>query len=324
MDYNDPILQKSIEEFDLIGFLEDNNIYYKTDTKNVGEGWIGIEECPWCAKSNFHFAIHRRDKTTNCWNCTQAKGTLPKFVGKILQISYDDACRFIMEELDAEETDADLEFQINNIFNSKRKPDEIRKEKPVNLPSNIKITRSIIEKNTVIKNFLKEKRVHYEDCIEDNLRIGLEEHKNKIILPIYYENKLVAFQERHILFKMYHNEGYVHDYLYKLDLIPKSSTIILVEGYYDYVPTRRFLLNYRKEYFVTTGFFKRLTDNQIDLLQSKKPKQVIFFLDKDAWFEYEALADNLVCPTTFLIPNKKDPGLMLIHDFLKVFKGSGL
>jgi len=61
--------KQSFETFHVLDFLDEYGIAYKTSGKNIGAGWIGIESCPFCTGGGYHFAVHARSKTGNCWIC---------------------------------------------------------------------------------------------------------------------------------------------------------------------------------------------------------------------------------------------------------------
>lgn len=61
--------RQSFETFHLLNFLDDHGIAYRSSGKNIGAGWIGIESCPFCTGGGYHFAVHARSKSCNCWIC---------------------------------------------------------------------------------------------------------------------------------------------------------------------------------------------------------------------------------------------------------------
>ena len=60
----------SIRNFDIIAYLENRNIPYKSCGKNVSEGWIGIHcPFPFCSDPSTHLGINLSSKAVNCWIC---------------------------------------------------------------------------------------------------------------------------------------------------------------------------------------------------------------------------------------------------------------
>jgi DNA primase len=78
------------EDFKIIDFLEDYDIYYRTSGDNVGRGWIGID-CPFpgCSAVKQHCGINMTSKCFSCFQCGE-KGGLPKLIKQLLNISWAD------------------------------------------------------------------------------------------------------------------------------------------------------------------------------------------------------------------------------------------
>lgn len=321
------LIKAAIEKFDLIGFLDEQNISYSESGKNIGQGWIGISECPFCGIGNNHFGIHRETKLTNCWNCVTGKTNLVGFVAQILGVSYKEAETYILGDMVMDYED--LENVVSNIFNQENeKPKETTSTTHVKLPHSIKISKQIINTKSHIRDFFEKRGLDYMDATVYNLRVGLEGlSKNKLIIPIHDNENLIGYQLRSFINKFYQNIGNIKQYLYNYSKIPPNSKIILVEGFFDYTSTDKFIEKYYKgKYYVTTGFSKIITESQIKLLNDLKPKQIIYFLDRDAWMDYDKTCHDINCDTSFIVPpaKKGDPGNMNHLDFLKLFKENGL
>lgn len=311
---------QSIRNFNIYDFLQESGYSYFTSGKNVGSGWLGVNPCPYCGNEN-HFGVNIEDKFFNCWVCGK-KGNLFSLVSKIKKIKYDKAKQFILnEEIIEGET---IVNKIENIFKNEENnnQDVIKQIKKLKLPSNIDITSSLIKNNTLIRTFFIERGLKVDHAIFNHLKIGISGFfKNKLIIPIYYHAKLVAYQSRSLIKKEYHSEGEIKQYLYKIDKIDKNKKLIIVEGFFDYLKTQDFILKYyKREFEVTTAFSKILTDNQINYINELKPKELVFLLDNDCWSEYHKY-DNIHCSTSFLVPPfGKDPGNMTDKDFIKMFR----
>ena len=71
---------------------------------------------------------------------------------------------------------------------------------------------------------------------------------------------------------------------------------------------------------VTTGFSKKLTDEQIKRLNKMDIKSIIFILDGDSWADYYSSGISLNCNSSFIIlPKDKDPADLTQKEFLSVF-----
>lgn len=324
----DILLKKAIEKFDIINFLEENNIDYSLHHKNVGKNWVGVYECPFCKISNYHYAINLENKTCNCWNCNEGKTNLIKFISLILKISYKNAKEFIIEETLFGDCEEDLEDRINNIFEEKPLQAKPKNVKILNLPRNVKITKHLLLTKPFIQAFLFERGLRHEQIQKYDLRIGLEgQAQYKLIIPIYFKNQLTAYQLRNLNQKIYINIGDIKQYLYDYDNIPKHCRLIMVEGFFDFTSTNNFIQKHRKNIFhVTTPFSKKITPTQIELIQDLEPSEIIYFLDRDAFFEYHETEQSFNCPIRFIVPpvDRDDPGKMRERDFLKLFEESNL
>jgi hypothetical protein len=151
--------------------------------------------------------------------------------------------------------------------------------------------------------------------------------KNKLIIPIYYKQNLVAYQSRSLFKSIYKNTGPIKQYIYYYDYIPKNAILFIVEGVMDWISLHLFLINHRKNknYYVTTSFSKMITTEQINLIETLIPEKVIFMLDYDAWYGYYGPSYKLNCSTDFLIlPKDKDPGNMNNLNFIRLFNENNL
>ena len=57
------------EDFDIMAYLEDRDIFIQTEGKNTTPGWIEIE-CPFCGQDpSQHFGINLASNWGKCWVC---------------------------------------------------------------------------------------------------------------------------------------------------------------------------------------------------------------------------------------------------------------
>jgi DNA primase len=316
---HDIILNRAIEKLDLIEFLEEHDVNYTLSGKNIGTNWIGILNCPSCNIGNYHFGINKDNKSFNCFGCGYS-GSIVKFVSIIKQTSYKNSIKYIIEN--AEFDEEDIEIRINNIFQIEETiKKQLNPDKKVKLPESIEISSHMFKKNASLRFFFGDRDLSYNNICDYNLKIGIEGgDRGKIIIPVYFNRKLVAYQTRMLNHKVYKNTGEIKKYLYDYNKIPENSKIIIVEGFFDLVKLNSFIHKiYKNIYYVTTGFSKILTKEQISLLNQKKPKKVIYMFDSDAWFEYNNSNHNLFCESDFIIlPTGTDPGSLTEKDFLKI------
>jgi len=319
----DFLLEQAILKFDIYEFLDENDIEYSKTNRNVGTGWIGIEECIFCGAGNYHGGINESALTYSCWKCPE-RGNLVTIIMKVMNFSYEEAREYILEysQIDVESVDLSVKIIFKQAKQIQPKPKEIKTN--LVLPESFRITSNMITNNPAIHDFCKMKHISSQDCILYNLRIGIDgNNKGRMIIPIYHDRRLVAYQARTMVGgKSYKSEGSIKSFLFKIDSIPLNKTIVLVEGFFDYLTTYKFVSRFLKnKVYVTTPFSKIITNEQISLLKSRKPKEVISLWDYDAWFK-NSFQDRLVCDTGILIPpTDKDPNEMTKKDFLQVFRG---
>ncbi|MDY0315702.1 MAG: CHC2 zinc finger domain-containing protein [Bacteroidales bacterium] len=318
-DPNNPLVMQAVDNFDLFEFLDSEEVDYSTDTKNVGSGWVGISPCPSCSDTSYHFGLNIERKTGHCWVCGFTCSPI-KFISLIKGISYKDAIQYVLDEANIGEED--LEYQILNILNYKEPEESKKVEKKIVLPDCTEITSKMIKHNPAIHNFFKARKLNKNHVTEYKLKIALSGwERGKLVIPIRYRKRTVAYQIRSFTNRFFKNEGPIKHYLYRMDRVKKNKRVLIVEGWTDYVITYDFLQKFNlTEYAVTTGFSKIITDEQISLLMKKNPKEVISLLDYDAWDQYHELTHRLHCDSSVLIPPRnKDPGGMTEWEFLKMF-----
>lgn len=317
---DDFLLDKAINDFDIFEFLENNSdLDYSTESKNVGDGWVGVTPCPYCSDSRFHAALNIDHKSFNCWVCGHTT-SLVGFISSVKNISYKAAIQFIIDGSDYDEED--IENLIFSILNDKpNNYTKVVEYKELKLPNSNPISSYLIKVNPAINKFFKERNITPTHVREYNLKIGIDSfYRGKLLIPIMFNKKLHAFQSRSITHKLYKNHGNIKQLLYEYDKISRNKNIVLVEGFFDFVRAKDFFLKFLgNDYEVTTGFSKILTDVQIDLLQKKNPKKIIYMLDRDAWYEYNNTCHKFICPTDFIIlPPNKDPGSLSEKEFIQI------
>lgn len=317
------LINNAIEKFNLFEFLDENKVDYSLHGKNIGEGFLGVYECPHCGISNYHYGINIDGKYGTCWSCGLSDNLI-HIIMNILQINYYQAKEHLLSSVYNED---DIEIQINEIFNGHKEKEKIKKTKEIILPQSV-LLHDYIGRNKTITKFCEEKKINKQLSKQLNLRVGTSsKHKSKLIIPVYYGNDLVAYQARSMTNRYFHNEGEIKHYLYQYNNIKKHSKIFIVEGFTDWVSLNIFIQLYRnkRNYYVTTPFSKILTQEQIELLEAKEPDSVIFMLDEDSWFQYYNPSYRLFCDTDFLIvPKDADPGTMNNFQFMKLFLGNNL
>lgn len=81
---------KDWSNFDIIAFLEAHDVDYSDTGKNIGQGWIGLETCPFCEATGCHFGIRLETNVASCWVCGET-ASVPKLAQQITGMPWKDA-----------------------------------------------------------------------------------------------------------------------------------------------------------------------------------------------------------------------------------------
>lgn len=81
-------------DFDIIKYLDDNEIDYWLGGKNVQRGWVNIA-CPFCYDNSNHLGINLETKLFHCWVCGEKGG--PEKLVMALQETYFNEAQNIVE-----------------------------------------------------------------------------------------------------------------------------------------------------------------------------------------------------------------------------------
>lgn len=208
--------------FDAVNFLKDNNIRYWTEGNNVTVGWVNIK-CPFCSDTSNHCGINPNKKYVYCWKC--GHHFLDELLSALLSIARIKTKEIIREY----ET-----IKILPSHNRKR----VNNNKKILLPNGAKELEEKHRKYLIKRRFNPDKIIK-EWKIKGTGPVGIFKHR--IIIPIYYKNKLVSYQGRDIteqsslryLTCSPENEVVFHKkILYGLDNV-RNRKAIVVEGVFD-------------------------------------------------------------------------------------------
>ncbi len=206
------------QEFDVEKFLEYYNISHKKSGKNVGLNWIGIEECPFCGLSGYHFAINEQSSGFHCWGCGE-KGSIIKYIKVLLRCNTGKAFSILKQFWNPE-----LEFHIR----------ETGKE--VILPSGLK------KVDKYGKQYLANRGFDPEYIIEKyklkqtgagsflNHKGTRSDFQYRLFIPIYMFRELVSYTGRDYTKKR--EPRYQHPFL-EACIVPPSSCIYNIDTVKD-------------------------------------------------------------------------------------------
>ncbi len=206
--------------FDTIKYLEENNIDFRDQGKNVTQGWINIA-CPFCLDSSYHCGISPT-KLFSCWICGK-KGNIKKLIKEIENCSWYQAEIIINKFISEDSIQEKKERKNTNKFIW---PDGISKE-----PMNIH------------KKYLKERRfipLELTDWYQIRYGMNWGTYRYTVIAPILLNGHTVSFYGRDITGKRgKHWKAPVEKSIvspnalvYNSDHIIKDK-IIIVEGVFD-------------------------------------------------------------------------------------------
>lgn len=213
-----------VQYLDAIAVLEEANIEYREQGKNVGQGWIGVN-CPFCMDHSFHMGINIQSKSISCWKCGTT-GNIIKFLQAVTG-SFQESLQ--LAEKMIQHNRVLKSFEIKNISNSAQ----------VNFPRNTKPF-LLLEH----KNFLKKERKFNPKYLEEKYNLHStgpdSDLPNRIIVPVVHNYRLLTYTgisiSENARIKYFHcpNEKsvlHIKKYLYNLNTVKKD--VFVVEGIFD-------------------------------------------------------------------------------------------
>jgi hypothetical protein len=248
---------------DFIRLLKDYNIDYKQEV----DGWINLQ-CPICrhqGSRGYKGGINLAGGYFHCWNCSGS--SIEKVFAELLQVSFYEAKKLL------------LEYEIDTVIRS-------RLNKKVSKGKNIELPGGPIGENSKGSKYLME-RFFDPIYLVNNYSIAwggiAGDYSFRIIIPIFYQNKLVSFQARSIYSKEKCKELDILRYknypielskinikhiLYNLDNC-LEDWIVVVEGVFDCWRLGP------KNIAATMG--TSMSQQQIHLLASRYKKAIFLF-----------------------------------------------
>jgi hypothetical protein len=304
----DPRIDRAIDHLDILNVLDEFNVDYLTEGKNIGVGYVGIRPCPFCGDSRNHWGININGKFGTCFKCKEYMSTF-RLISYYGRMNFEEVKEYL---LDKEEYKKDFVQQVEEIIKEKKKEKKYIPPKKDPLPTDTyPITYKLLKRNKWIKKFFKERKLHLWHINRYDLKIGGRNsgHEGSIIWPVYLRNKIVSWQARSIVSKWYHNPENLGTYLCYEDRILKNKPLILVEGFLDYTRIDSFIrIYYNNNISVTTGFVKMISNKQIKRIINCNPSKIIVIYDNDSWFDYKRIKESVPMDVDFaILPFKKDP-----------------
>ena len=213
--------------FNVIEFLNNNNISYRREGKNTSVGWVNIS-CPMCDDKSNHGGFNTRTGHYNCWKC--GWHSTQEIISSLLDISQKEASEI--------EKEYSVSASIRQIMNDGEEKKISSSEKSLTLPSEFK---NLLEMH---KRYLSDRNFN-PDMLERKYRLlgtGFAgKYKFRIIVPVFYKGKIVSYQGRDVSGQSQtrykacpRNEELIHhkDLFYNLDNV-RNRRAIIVEGVFD-------------------------------------------------------------------------------------------
>jgi len=204
--------------FDIIRFLEENDIRASSSGKNTSRGWINIQ-CPYCGDSSNHLGINIKTGIFNCWVCGTT-GRPEKLIQELLDVSWSEA-KNLANQYSTDELGIE--------------PQKTYQHHPIKLPQIFTKDFPQIYIDYLKKRNFEPQKVIQKYALETCLNVS--KYKYRIIAPIVLEGSTVNFTARDITDKrppkylnMDNEEAGIpiKHCLYNLDTVKKQ--IIIFEG----------------------------------------------------------------------------------------------
>jgi len=263
-----------LNEKKIIDILDQFEIPYWTEGKNVTQGWINIT-CPFCSDHSNHLGISKESLLFNCWRC----GTSGPFVNLLIELtglSFKECLDIVSE--------SDISFQksaVDQVIDALReKPLEVEVDKvfDVVLPKEFEFVTDSLN-FPLLDSYLERRNVARSTLIEyvcGVCRGG--QYMNRLIIPVVCQGKVVSFQAADLQGTAelkYRSApismGAINNYLYGYDEIDKR--MIVVEGILD---------KWRVGREAVAAFTSTITEEQEKLIRAKNLDELYFCFDGES------------------------------------------
>lgn len=194
-------------QFDALQFCKDYNIPYSLGGKNVSDGRVGIND-PYATDFTFHGAFNPVNGTFSSWKTGSHR--LEDVISTLLGVSWGKASQIIREYSGVSR----LEIQLNEKLKFDIPSGKCKKKH---------------------REFIRSRRYSAKYLIE---KYDIRAAGNKLIFPVYFNGKIVSYQERDITGKFYKacptDVALINykDILFNIDNAAED-TVVVVEGLFD-------------------------------------------------------------------------------------------
>ena len=306
------------KNFLLEDYLKATGVSYKTSGKNIGEGWIGLQECPHCGDKRFHLGINKKVGIYSCWVCKEG-GNIIELIQKFENVSYYEAIQIYKNFSISDEKKSNTLLEAIEHARGKSKqsiPNSIPKNYELILPDNLIPLKEALERFSILYEYVSSRGFDEKDVESwgDTYLCTSGKYSGRIIFPVYIEGKFVNYSGRTIINQSLrylncpNSEAIIpmKDCLYNYDKWNSGEAVVVCEGIFDVLKTQKLL-----DRKVIGLFGKQISDNQLLLISKKKPSKIYLFLDRDAWNTALEIAGWIKlftnCMVDIITPELKDP-----------------
>lgn len=267
-----------VKYLDAISVLEEANIPYREQGKNVGQGWIGVC-CPFCNDTGFHMGINLDSKSISCWKCGTT-GNILKLMAAITG-SFKDGLKLV-EKINGKTLYQKKEIQIDH------------NEVEVQFPRG---TRQGLQNQH--REYLKRVRKMNPYYLENTYNLystGADASlPNRIIVPVVYRYRLITYTtisvEEKPLVRYLHcpNEKsvvFIKHFLYNIESV--KQRVFVVEGIFD---------TWRMGSETVCTFGVKPTEQQVKMLSQIANVNIVFDGDNPGYMGARKLAERLAAFT---------------------------
>lgn len=292
--------------FDVIRLLDEYNVEYSLSGENTSEDFVNIK-CVFCDDPKNHLGVRKDGLYSNCWMC--GKHSIEDTLTELLGLKYFEVIDLINEY------SGRYDIRLNKKERIENKKLELPGEELKNMHREYLIKRGF-DPDYIIKKY-KIKGTGFTG-----------RWKYRIMIPIFYKNRLVSYQGRDITNKQKlrydtlskKDSGFdLGTIFYGLDDIKNKDIFGLVEGSTD---------KWRMGNNFLAVLTSNLTEHQIKILCNFKRGFVIFDSEKKAYEKAKKIAEKL---NSFKIEcyiinldKGKDPAMLKEEEVKYIRKEMGL
>lgn len=264
----------NVHYLDAIAVLDEANIPYREQGKNVGQGWIGVC-CPFCADTGFHMGINLDSKSISCWKCGTT-GNILKLLAAITG-SFTEGLK-LTEKIAGKTLYHKKDIQVDH--------DNVQ----VNFPRG-----AVQGLQDAHKNYLKRVRHMNPDFLAETYNLystgSKAEMPNRIIVPVVYRYRLLTYTtisvEEKPTVRYWHcpNEKsvvFIKHFLYNMGTVKQRAFV--VEGIFD---------TWRMGNETVCTFGVKPTEQQVRLLSQIQNVFIVFDGDVPGYTGARNLAEKL-------------------------------